>query len=45
MSLLQQYCTRLKMTLPAVHFDCWNQMGAANHQGMLQSYEHELHQA
>jgi hypothetical protein len=35
MSLLQQYCTSLKMPLPAVHFGRWNPMGAANHPGML----------
>jgi hypothetical protein len=44
MGLLQQYCTRLKMTLPAVHFDRWNLKGAANHPEMLQNYEYALHQ-
>jgi hypothetical protein len=44
MSLLQQYCTSLKMPLPVVHFDRWNPMGAANHPGMLRSFDHALHQ-
>jgi hypothetical protein len=44
MSLLQQYCTSLKMPLPTVHFDRCNPMGAANHPTMLQSFEDAIHQ-